>query len=130
MESGRHRRRGRRHHRHADLAPLRGRRHEHRGIARTDGAHLAGHLLLALLSLFLFGVAMLLVALLVIVIFWDTHRVAAVAGMAGVFGAGGLLVALKLKGSFSQKPPLLGHTLAELHKDVDALKGAGHGYEQ
>ena len=89
-----------------------------------------GYLVLALLSLFLFGVAMLLVALLVIVVFWDTHRIAAVAGMAAVFGVAGAWVALRLKAGFAQKPPLLGHTLAELHKDVDALRGAGHAHEE
>src|SRR3954468_6936827 len=69
-----------------------------------------GYIVLALLSLILSGIALLMTALLVVVIFWDSYRIHAAAGMALLFAAGAVIVALKLKRSFQARGPLLGAT--------------------
>src|ERR1700682_4803253 len=81
-----------------------------------------GYLLMSLLALFLFGIAIVLVALFVIILFWDTHRIAAVLGMAAVFGAAAAVIAMKVRSGFASQPALLSATLGELQKDIDFLK--------
>ena len=83
-----------------------------------ESQRMLGFLLFALLALVLFGVAFILLAFLVIVIFWDTHRVAAVAGMAALFGVAGAIISMKVKSGFANKPRLLGNTIEELRKDI------------
>ncbi|MFC0251324.1 phage holin family protein [Massilia consociata] len=75
----------------------------------------------AVMALFFLG----LVVLFVLVLFWDTHRLAAVGGMAVLFGLGAAFAAMKLRAGLASRPPLLPATLAELRKDAAALKG-GH----
>lgn len=89
-----------------------------------------GYLLLSLLALFLFGIAIALVALFVIILFWDTHRIEAVLGMAALFVLAALGVGLKVRAGFAAQPALLSATMAELQKDLDFLKTAGHANEQ
>ena len=91
---------------------------------------LLGYLLMSLLALFLLGISLLLVALLVIVIFWDTHRIEAVCGMAALFGIGAAWLGLKVRADFRVKPRLLAATVGELRKDVDYIRTAGHDHEQ
>lgn len=93
---------------------------------QEESQRLLGYVVLALLSLILFGIAMMLVAFLVIIIFWDSYRIHAAAGMALLFGVAGAFVALKLKTSFDARPPLLGATLAELNKDINVIRHAGY----
>jgi uncharacterized membrane protein YqjE len=88
-----------------------------------------GYLLMALLALFLFGIALVLVALFVIILFWDSHRIAAVLGMAAVFGLAAVVLGMKVKRGFAQQAPLLSATLGELQKDIDFLKTARHADE-
>lgn len=88
-----------------------------------------GYLVLALLALILFGIALLLAAFLVIVLFWDSHRVAAASSMVALFGVAGTLVTLKVKASIARKPRLLESTLAELRKDIAYARSAGRSDE-
>ena len=90
-----------------------------------ESQRMLGYLLFGLLSIILFGVAFLLLAFLVIVLFWDTHRIAAVGGMAALFAAAGAIVAMKVKAGFDHKPRLLEHTIAELRKDMAYARTAG-----
>lgn len=87
------------------------------------------YLILALLALFLFGIASVLVALFVIVLFWDSYRLAAVAGTALVFIAGGAILAIKVRAEMRAKPPLLADTIGELRQDIACIRGLGgdHG---
>ncbi|MES2899668.1 MAG: phage holin family protein [Pseudomonadota bacterium] len=85
-----------------------------------------GYLLLGLLSLLLFGIAMLMVALLVILIFWDSYRIPAVIGMAVLFAMAGAYCLVSVKSSIAAKPRLLGATIAELNKDVHHIRGVDH----
>ena len=89
-----------------------------------ESQRMLGYLLFALLALILFGVAFLLLAFLVIVLFWDTHRIAAVSGMAALFGLAGAIVAMKVKAGFDNKPRLLQNTIEELRKDIAYARSA------
>lgn len=81
--------------------------------------YLAWGLAAAVLALF----ALALVVLFVLVLFWDTHRLAAVGGMAVLFILGTVFAVMKLRAGLAARPPLLPATLAELRKDAAALKG-------
>lgn len=89
-----------------------------------ESQRMLGYLLSGLLALILFGIAFLLLAFLVIVLFWDTHRVAAVGGMATLFAAAGAIIAMKVKAGFDSKPRLLQNTLEELRKDIAYVRSA------
>ena len=88
-----------------------------------------GYLLMSLLALFLFGIAIVLVALFVIILFWDTYRIAAVLGMAGVFALAAVVIGMKVRSGFASQPALLSATMAELQKDIEFLKTARHEHE-
>lgn len=88
-----------------------------------------GYVVLALASLILFGIALLLVVLLVVVIFWDSYRLEAIGALAALFGLAGAMVALQVKRSLAARPRLLEATVAELNKDVNFVRNAGHGDE-
>lgn len=89
-----------------------------------ESQRMLGYLLFALLALFLFGIAFLMLALLVVVLFWDTHRVAAVGGMAALFAAAGTIIAMRVKSGFDSKPRLLQNTIEQLRKDVAYVRSA------
>lgn len=89
-----------------------------------------GYLLMSLLALFLFGIAIVLVAVFVIILFWDTHRLAAVLGMAALFALSALGIGMKVRAGFAAQPALLSATMGELQKDIDFLKTAGHAHEE
>jgi uncharacterized membrane protein YqjE len=91
---------------------------------------LLGYLVLALASLLLFGIAMLMVAVLVIVLFWDSYRIEAVLAMLVLFGVGSAAAALMLRSRFQRRTPLLAGTLAELNKDINVIKNARQYDEQ
>lgn len=81
-----------------------------------------GHFVLALISLILFGIALVLVSLAIILIFWDTYRLQAVFALASLFGIAGAVVAYTLHTKFSTKPRLLAATVGELKKDIIYLR--------
>lgn len=83
-----------------------------------------GYLVWALLSLFLFGVAIAMVALFVVVLFWDSYRLEAIGGLALLFGAAAAVIGLKVKASIAGKPRLMADTVAELRKDAIMLRGS------
>lgn len=88
-----------------------------------------GFLLMSLLALFLFGIAIVLAALFVIILFWDTHRIAAVLGMAAACALGAIALGLKVRAGFAAQPALLSATMAELRKDIDLITTAGRTNE-
>lgn len=81
-------------------------------------------LLLSLLALFLCGLAVLLLSFFVILLFWDSYRFAAVLGLAGVYALAGSALFMKVRASMANKPRLLQHTMAEIAKDIEAIKTA------
>jgi uncharacterized membrane protein YqjE len=89
-----------------------------------------GYLLMSLLALFLFGIAIVLAALFVVILFWDTHRIAAVLGMAAVFAAAAGIIGMKVRSGFASEPPLLSATMGELRKDIEFLESERQAHEQ
>ena len=97
---------------------------------QEESQRVLGYLMLALASLLLFGIAMLLVALLVIVVFWDSYRIEAVAALTALFGLAATLTALSLRSQLRNKPRLLAATVGELAKDVAYIQHRGQVHEQ
>jgi uncharacterized membrane protein YqjE len=94
---------------------------------QEDARRLLGHLAWTLLAVFLAAGALLLAALFVIALFWDTYRLQAVGGMAVLFGALAAIIVLKVRASMNAEAPLLSATLAELRNDIDYLRqGVAH----
>jgi uncharacterized membrane protein YqjE len=91
---------------------------------QEDARRLLGHLAWTLLAAFLAAGALLLAALFVIAIFWDSYRLQAVGGMAVLFGALAGIILMKVRASMNAQAPLLSATLAELRNDIDYLRHA------
>jgi len=83
--------------------------------------HLITLLLLVQLALFFLGVGVLLLALLIVVAFWESHRFLALGGVAGLFllaSAGSAWLAVH---KTRTRPRLFEASLAELSKDRQHL---------
>ena len=87
-------------------------------------ARLARIVVLAGIAAFCLGLAVVLLVLFVVVLFWDTYRLLAIGLLAGFFAACGLASLLALRAAVSQWPRPLSATLAELRKDRDKLEGS------
>jgi uncharacterized membrane protein YqjE len=94
---------------------------------QEDARRLLGYLAWALLAVFLAAGAAMLVALFVILLFWDTYRLQAVAGMAFLLGVAALLIVSNVRSKLNAQTPLFAATLAELRNDVDYLRHAAAG---
>ena len=91
---------------------------------QEDARRLLGYLAWSLLAVFLAAGSIMLVALFVILLFWDTYRLQAVAGMAALLGIAALLIVSNVRSRLNAQTPLFADTLAELRKDVDYLRHA------
>ncbi|SRR5258706_6318302 len=72
-------------------------------------------------ALFFLGIAIVFVALLLVLLFWDSNRLLAAGLLAALFvsiGTGAALVARRL---LRERPKLLAATLAELERDRETL---------
>ena len=82
-----------------------------------DRERLVSLLILILIALFSLGVGLVLMAILVVVTFWDSHRLLALSGLTVLFlasgGAAWGFAIYKLR----TKPRLFAASLAELYKD-------------
>lgn len=83
--------------------------------------HLITLLLLVLVGLFCLGVGVLLLALLIVVAFWETHRLVALAGLTGLFLIAGAGTAWLAMHKIRTRPRLFEASLAELSKDRQHL---------
>jgi uncharacterized membrane protein YqjE len=90
---------------------------------QEDARRLLGAVAWTLLAVFLAAAALLFAALFVIVLFWDSFRLQAVAGVAIVFGLGAALILMKIRAGMKAQAPLFAATLAELRSDVAYLRG-------
>jgi len=72
-------------------------------------------------AFYFLAVGVLLLAVLVIVVFWESHRVAAVAVLAGLFLAIGAGMAAAARKSLAGRRKLLSASLDELEKDNEQL---------
>jgi uncharacterized membrane protein YqjE len=92
---------------------------------QEEARRLFGYLAWTLFAVFLAAGAVMLTALFVIVLFWDSYRLLAVGGMAGLFALACVVIALKVRSSFAARPPMFEATLGELRTDLESLTGAG-----
>jgi uncharacterized membrane protein YqjE len=86
-------------------------------------ALLARIAVLSAIAAFCLGLAVILLVLFAVVLFWDTNRLLAIGVLAGVFAAGGIAACVMLGAAIARRPKLLAATLAELRKDRTKLEG-------
>lgn len=78
-------------------------------------------LLFALFALFCFGVGILLLTALIVVLFWDDHRLAVLGALSALFFALGALITMLLRSKVQAKSRLFSTSLAELTEDRKQL---------
>lgn len=77
---------------------------------------------LALAGMFCLGMTLLLGVLLVVIIYWDTQRLAVLISLMAFFALSGATIMLGIRQHYRVKPRMLAHTLRELSKDIARLK--------
>jgi uncharacterized membrane protein YqjE len=88
-------------------------------------ARYSSYLLWSVVAMFCAGVAVLLAILLIVVIFWDSHREGVLLGLIGVFAGLALYLGWWLRDSLRSKPRLLSYSLEELKRDTATLRSTG-----
>jgi uncharacterized membrane protein YqjE len=94
---------------------------------QEEARRLLGYLAWSLLAVFLAAGSTMLIALFVILLFWDSYRLQAVAGMAVLLGMAALLIVSNVRSKLNAQAPLFADTLAELRKDVEYVRHAAAG---
>jgi uncharacterized membrane protein YqjE len=77
--------------------------------------------MLGLFAAFLIGLGIVLLTVVIVLIFWDTHRMAVLGGFAAFYLVLGAIVALRVWYVSRTKSRLFSATLAELEKDREHL---------
>ena len=88
---------------------------------QEERLHLRQMFVYALFAIFCFGMALLLLTIFVVVLFWDDHRLAVLGGLSILFFALSLLLAMVLRARAQSKSKLFSFSIAELAKDRDQL---------
>lgn len=83
---------------------------------------LTSFLVLVLVALSFLGVGVVLLAILIVVAFWETHRLLALAGLTGLFLTAGIGLGWYAMHRVRTKPRLFEASLAELSKDRQHLR--------
>lgn len=78
-------------------------------------------LLYGSIALFLFGLAAILLTVFIVVLFWDSHRLLVLGGLAALFFVAGLLVSNALRRVVQKRSRLFSDSLAALAEDRDRL---------
>lgn len=86
-----------------------------------ERAHLFSLLMLALVALFCLGIGVLLATLLLVVAFWDTHRLLVLGALAGMFLAIGAAAWGFAFNKARTKPRIFAASMSELAKDRQQL---------
>jgi uncharacterized membrane protein YqjE len=94
---------------------------------QEDARRLLGYLAWTLLAVFLAAGSIMLAVLFVILLFWDSYRLLAVAGMAVLLSLGAGLIVMSVRSKLNAQTPLFADTLAELRKDVEYVRHAAAG---
>jgi uncharacterized membrane protein YqjE len=89
---------------------------------REAGERRKEQLVLAVTGGLFFLMGMLLAAFFVVVLFWDTHRLAAIGGVTLLYLGIAAWALLSLRGKMRAAPPPFEATLRELQADRDMLK--------
>ena len=88
---------------------------------QAEGRRLAQMLMLAAAAMFFLACSVLLLTVLVIVMLWDTHRMLAIGGFAGLYLAIGAAFAVAARARAAAGSRLFEASLSELQKDRDRL---------
>lgn len=88
---------------------------------QEERLHLTQMLVLALFTLFCFGIGVLLLTAFIVVLFWDEHRLAVLGTLSVVFLALGVLTTVLLRSRMEAKSKLFSVSLAEFAKDREQL---------
>lgn len=78
---------------------------------------------LAVVAAFFLGAGLVLLAFLVVVLFWDTHRLAAIAGVTLAYSGVGAWALLRLRRIARERPPPFSATRSEFRNDLDMIRG-------
>ena len=89
-----------------------------------QGTRLARIAILLGLAGLCLALGVILGALLLVVLYWETNRVLVLAVLAGVFGAAGIAALVAARALANSRPRAFSATLAELAKDREALGAA------
>jgi uncharacterized membrane protein YqjE len=89
---------------------------------KEDGERAVRLLAWALAGLLTAILGALLAGATLIIVFWDTHRVAAAVVVTAAFFGAAVVCALVFRAQLREKPRLLDATRSELHKDVAAIR--------
>lgn len=71
--------------------------------------------------LFLFGLAIMMLTVFVVVLFWDSYRLEVLGGLAGLFVVAGLLASIALRRAARQRSKMFSTSLYTLAEDRDRL---------
>ena len=93
---------------------------------REEGARRKDQLVVALVGAAFLVLALLCASLLVVVFFWETHRVAALAGVTLAHAAIAGWAFATLRRISGEAPQPFAATLAELERDREMLSGGGN----
>lgn len=83
--------------------------------------HVMSLLVLTLIALFSLGVGVVLASVLLVVVFWDTHRLLVLSLLVGCFLMTAIIASGLLSRKVKNKPRLFATSLAELAKDRQGL---------
>ena len=78
-------------------------------------------LVMVFIALFCLCFGLVLLALLVVVIFWDTHRLLVLSGMTGLFLLAGVVLSVLAARALKAMPRMFEASLSELIKDHEQL---------
>lgn len=78
---------------------------------------------LALVAVLFLGAGLLLLAFLLVVLYWDTHRLPAIAGVTLLYTAIGAWAFLRFRAILRDSPPPFSATLDEFKRDLDMVRG-------
>ena len=85
----------------------------------------AGVLLWSIAAIFFGSLAVLVLALTIVIAFWDTHRLLVAGLVTGGFAAIAVIAVLLVRARIANRPRLLAATLGELKRDASSLEGGG-----
>lgn len=91
------------------------------GDLEEDWAHYLSLLILVQVALFCLGVGVVLAAILLVAVFWDTQRILVLGLLAGLFLTGGIAAWLFAMHKIKTKPRIFAASLLELFKDRQQL---------
>jgi uncharacterized membrane protein YqjE len=86
-----------------------------------EGVRIRELIIYTLLSIFFLGFGLLLLTLLVVMVYWDTHRLSVLAGITAFYLLIGSGAALLARHKLKTRPGLFATTLAELGKDREHM---------